>query len=54
MGANLLPLRGTVFVSAAYPRTGELVRRLGRAVVALDVSELHKAEAGLNAAGLHW
>lgn len=46
-GANVLRLPGVVLVSAAYPATAELVRGLGRRVVTIEVSELHKAEAGL-------
>jgi dimethylargininase len=46
-GANVLPLPGATLVSATCPRTADLVRGLGHPVVALDVSELHKAEAGL-------
>jgi dimethylargininase len=51
-GANVLALPGTVLVSAAYPQTADLVRGLGHPVVALDVSELHKAEAGLTCMSL--
>src|SRR5262249_44347964 len=51
-GANVLPLPGVTLVSAACPRTAGLVRALGHPVVALDVSELHKAEAGLTCMSL--
>jgi dimethylargininase len=51
-GANVLPLPGAVLVSAAYPRTADLVRDLGHRVRELDVSELHKAEAGLTCLSL--
>jgi dimethylargininase len=51
-GANVLPLPGATLVSAACPRTVDLVRGLGYAAVALDVSELHKAEAGLTCMSL--
>lgn len=51
-GANVLALPGAALVSAACPRTAELVRGLGYPVVALDVSELHKAEAGLTCMSL--
>jgi dimethylargininase len=51
-GANVLRLPGTVLVSSAYPATAELVRGLGHRVVALDVSELHKAESGLTCMSL--
>jgi dimethylargininase len=51
-GANVLALPGVTLVSAACPRTADLVRGLGHAAVALDVSELHKAEAGLTCMSL--
>jgi dimethylargininase len=51
-GANVLPLPGATLVSAACPRTADLLRGLGRPAVALDVSELHKAEAGLTCLSL--
>lgn len=51
-GANVLGLPGAVFVSAAYPRTADRVRALGHNAVVLDVSELHKAEAGLTCMSL--
>jgi dimethylargininase len=51
-GANVLSLPGTVLVSTTFPRTADLVRSLGHATVALDVSDLHKAEAGLSCMSL--
>ena len=51
-GANVLSLPGAVLVSAAHPATADLVRGLGRRVVAVDVGELHKAEAGLTCLSL--
>jgi dimethylargininase len=51
-GANVLRLPGVVVVSKAFPRTAELVRQCGHAVVTIDVSELHKAEAGLTCMSL--
>jgi dimethylargininase len=51
-GANVLSLPGATFVSAAYPRTANMLRALGHPVLALDVSELHKAEAGLTCMSL--
>jgi dimethylargininase len=51
-GTNVLPLPGCVLVSGACPRTAELLRGLGRRVVVVDVSELHKAEAGLTCMSL--
>lgn len=51
-GANVLPLPGVVLVSATAPRTADLVRGLGHAVVPVDISELQKAEAGLTCMSL--
>jgi dimethylargininase len=51
-GANVLPLPGAALVSAACPRTAALMRVQGHRVVALDVSEIHKAEAGLTCMSL--
>jgi dimethylargininase len=51
-GANVLRLPGAVFVSGAFPRTADQVKGLGYPAVALDVSELHKAEAGLTCMSL--
>jgi dimethylargininase len=51
-GANVLRLPGKVLVSTAFPRTADLVRGLNHPVVDLDVSELHKAEAGLTCMSL--
>ena len=50
--ANVLRLPGAVVVSAAYPATAELVGRLGHRVIEVDVSELHKAEAGVTCMSL--
>ena len=51
-GANVLPLPTATLVSTACPRTADLLRGLGHPAVALDVSELHKAEAGLTCMSL--
>ena len=51
-GANVLRLPGSVLASAAFPATAELVLSLGRRVVIVDVSELHKAESGLTCMSL--
>jgi dimethylargininase len=51
-GANVLSLPGVTLVSAACPQTAELVCGLGYTAVALDVSELHKAESGLTCMSL--
>lgn len=51
-GANVLALPGATLVSAACPRTADLLYGLGYPVASLDVSELHKAEAGLTCMSL--
>jgi dimethylargininase len=51
-GANVLALPGKTFVSASFPQTADLLCDLGHRVVTLDVSELHKAEAGLTCMSL--
>jgi dimethylargininase len=51
-GANVLRLPRAIVVSAAFPATADLVRSLGHRVVAVDVSELHKAESGVTCMSL--
>ena len=50
--ANTLTVGQTTLVSASYPRTEELLRSAKIATRALDISELHKAEAGLTCLSL--
>ncbi len=50
--ANTLTIAGTTVVSAAYPFTAEKLRRAGVRTVSVDISELHKAEAGLTCMSL--
>ena len=50
--ANVLRAARTLLVSAAAPRAADMLRGRGFDVVALDVSELHKAEAGLTCMSL--
>jgi dimethylargininase len=50
--ANTLTVEGTTIHSAAYPHTAEKLRRAGVRTLALDVSEMHKAEAGLTCMSL--
>jgi dimethylargininase len=51
-GANVLRLPNTILASAAYPATADLIRSLGKHVVTVDVSELHKAESGVTCMSL--
>lgn len=50
--ANVLRLPDRILMSAAYPRTVDAVQRLGHRIVAVDVSELQKAESGLTCMSL--
>lgn len=51
-GANTLTVAGTTLVSTAYPRTHDRLRAVGVVTRAIDVSELHKAEAALTCMSL--
>jgi dimethylargininase len=51
-GANTLTVGGVTLVSSDYPATQERLRRAGIATRALEVSELHKAEAALTCMSL--
>ena len=51
-GANTLTVAGVTLVSQAYPRTQGRLDAAGIATRALDVSELHKAEAALTCMSL--
>jgi dimethylargininase len=50
--ANVLSVGGSVIVPASFPRTAEILVRLGLRVRTLDVSELMKAEAGVTCCSL--
>ena len=45
--ANVLRIGETVLMPSVFPRTAERIRELGLAVLALDISELMKAEAAI-------
>jgi dimethylargininase len=49
---NTLTLRGLTLVSSAYPRTQRTLEAAGIVTRAVDVSELHKAEAALTCMSL--
>lgn len=51
-GANTLTVAGTTLVSTAYPRTEQRLRAAGVRCLALEVRELHKAEAALTCMSL--
>jgi dimethylargininase len=50
--ANTLTLGDTTIISAAYPFTEDKLRRAGIRTHSVDVSEMHKAEAGLTCLSL--
>ncbi len=52
LGANALDVAGTVVYAAAFPRTRERLERQGRAVRAIDMSELAKAEGAVTCCSL--
>ncbi len=51
-GANTLTVMGVTLVSADYPRTRERLEAAGVVTRALEVGELHKAEAALTCLSL--
>jgi dimethylargininase len=51
-GGNTLTVAGVTLVSTLYPRTQERLEQAGVRTRALDVSELHKAEAALTCMSL--
>ena len=53
-GANVLVVAGTALVSAAAPRTAELIAARGFAVRPLDISEFHKGDGALTCLSLRW
>jgi len=50
--ANALAMGETVIFPAAYPRTRERIEKCGLRVMAIDISELQKAESGLTCSSL--
>ncbi len=52
LAANTLTLGGVTLISAVYPKTARRVAEAGFEIAPLDVSELHKAEAGLTCMSL--
>ncbi len=51
-GANVLPLGPRIVVSAAAPKTAQLLRSHGLQVVAVDVGEIHKGDGALTCLSL--
>ena len=51
-GGNVLRIGGSIVASTAAPRTSESIAATGRDVVAVDISEFHRAEAGLTCLSL--
>lgn len=50
--ANTLHFNDTVCLSAGFPKTVEIVQNLSKRIEILDISEFHKAEAGLTCLSL--
>ncbi|MDQ3068181.1 MAG: arginine deiminase family protein [Acidobacteriota bacterium] len=51
-GANVVRVSGRVLASASAPRTCERLTRAGHQTIAIDISEMEKAEAGLTCLSL--
>lgn len=45
--ANVLAVRGTILMPASFPRTAEMLERLGYRVRTVDISEIQKAEGAV-------
>jgi dimethylargininase len=52
--ANCVLVNDTVLVPEGFPRTAELVSRLGHAVAAIDMSEFRKMDGGLSCLSVRW
>lgn len=52
--ANALRVNGVVMVGSDYPRTIEMLDRLGYTVVPLKTTEIGKIDAGLSCMSLRW
>jgi dimethylargininase len=52
--ANLLRVNYAVFVGEGFPRTIDLIAKMGFRVTALPVSEVGKLDAGLSCMSLRW
>ncbi len=50
--ANVLRVEDTVLMPSSFPRTRELLERLGYRTMTVDISELQKAEAGVTCSSL--
>jgi dimethylargininase len=50
--ANVLRVGETVCVQAKFPRAADLIRKVVKKVETIDMSELHKAEAGLTCSSI--
>ncbi|HTC47592.1 MAG TPA: arginine deiminase-related protein [Candidatus Aquilonibacter sp.] len=50
--ANVLSIKGCIVLPSAFPRTCELLDKLGYTICAVDVGELLKAEAGVTCMSL--
>ena len=50
--ANVLRIGGKIIMPASFPKTRSMLERAGFEVIALDISELQKAEAGVTCSSL--
>jgi dimethylargininase len=52
--ANCIGVNKAVLVAEGFPRTAAMLRDLGHAVVAIDVSEYRKMDGGLSCLSVRW
>jgi dimethylargininase len=52
--ANLIRVNDKVLIGADYPRTADMLAAQGYDLVALDVAEIRKIDAGLSCMSLRW
>ena len=52
--ANVLRVRDRLLIGARWPRSRDLIERLGVETIPLAVSEIAKVDAGLSCMSLRW
>ena len=52
LAANVLAIREKIIMPASFPKTRKILEAAGLEVIALDISELQKAEAGVTCSSL--
>jgi dimethylargininase len=52
--ANCVWINGRVLVATGFPRSAEMIRKMGYTVIELDVSEFRKLDGGLSCLSLRF